>query len=73
MGSHVQGGEVGNGAASTEVVQSSPAENGTRALTQKLMESICEPSNLNQAYRKVKSNNDLMIISLPAAVIEETP
>ena len=30
--------------------------NGVRVLTLNLMELICEPSNMNQAYRKVKAN-----------------
>ena len=45
----------------TEIVgegepQASTAWSGKRALTQDLMERVCDPKNLNRAYKKVKAN-----------------
>ena len=54
--SHAEYGKGGTGTVSNEVVLSSPAWDKRRALTTDLMERICNPSNLNQAFKKVKSN-----------------
>jgi RNA-directed DNA polymerase len=56
MESHAVCGEAGSESASVEVVQSSSAWDEKRALTQKVMEHVCAPSNLNQAFKRVKSN-----------------
>ena len=56
MESHGASGEVGNESAASEVMKSSSAREQQRALTQKLMEQIVAPSNLNQAFKRVKSN-----------------
>lgn len=53
---HVQGGEDGIQPARCEESQPCTASDRTRALTDHLMERICEGDNLNQAYRKVKAN-----------------
>ena len=50
------GGEGGTQAAACEALQASPALNPARALTEHLMEEACQRENLNQAYRRVKSN-----------------
>jgi len=50
------GGEGGTQAAACEVFQSSTALNPARALTEHLMEEVCQRDNLNRAYRRVKSN-----------------
>ncbi len=36
--------------------QASRASEGDKALTKHLMEKICDPSNLNRAYKRVKAN-----------------
>jgi RNA-directed DNA polymerase len=46
----------GTGSVSEEEPQASTAWSGKRALTQDLMERVCDPKNLNQAYKKVKAN-----------------
>lgn len=46
----------GTEARDLEVDQASPAQTETRILTSHLMEEICEAANLNQAYKRVKSN-----------------
>ena len=43
---HGTSGEAGSGPASTEGVTSFSVLDETRALTEKLMERVCEPSNL---------------------------
>lgn len=53
---HDQGGEDGIQAARREESQTRTASDRTRALTDHLMERICERDNLNRAYRKVKAN-----------------
>lgn len=53
---HGAGGEGGTQAAAFEASQSSTAWNPARALTEHLMEEVCQRENLNQAYRRVKSN-----------------
>jgi RNA-directed DNA polymerase len=51
------GGEAGSRSASVEESQASAVSEGNRALeTDALMERICEPANLNRAYKRVKSN-----------------
>lgn len=50
------GGAGGTQAAACEVLQASTAWNPARALTEHLMEEVCQRENLNQAYRRVKSN-----------------
>lgn len=49
-------GEGGTQAAASEASQASTAWNPARALTEHLMEEVCQRDNLNQAYRRVKSN-----------------
>jgi RNA-directed DNA polymerase len=39
-----------------EESQTSTASDPARALTERLMEEVCQPDNLNQAYRRVKAN-----------------
>jgi len=49
----------GNGrpeAGVPEESQTSTASDPARALTERLMEEVCQPDNLNQAYRRVKAN-----------------
>ena len=54
---HLGGGEAGSRSAPTGERQASWASEGNRALvTDTLMERICEPKNLNWAYRRVKAN-----------------
>ena len=54
---HLGGGEAGSRSAPTGERQASSASEGNRALvTDTLMERICEPKNLNWAYRRVKAN-----------------
>lgn len=53
---HGTSGEAGSRPASTEGVTSSSARDEKRALTEKLMERVCEPSNLNRAFKRVISN-----------------
>jgi RNA-directed DNA polymerase len=54
--SHEVSGEVGNQSAQIEERQATQASGQTRALTQNLMERICETKNLNQAVQKVRRN-----------------
>jgi len=49
-------GAVGNQSAQIEAQQSPQALEQMRALTQNLMERICEQENLNQAIKRVRSN-----------------
>ena len=39
-----------------EEPQTPTASDPARALTERLMEEVCQPDNLNQAYRRVKAN-----------------
>ena len=48
--------EVGNGSGLFEEQQNSMVKNEPRALAANLMEKICERSNLNRAYKRVKAN-----------------
>jgi RNA-directed DNA polymerase len=50
------GGEDGIGAAASEEPQEPTASNRKRALTSDLMERVCDPKNLNRAYKRVKAN-----------------
>lgn len=54
--SHAVCGEAGSESASVEVVKSSSVWDEKRALTQQVMEHVCAPSNLNLAFKRVKSN-----------------
>jgi RNA-directed DNA polymerase len=52
-----EGGEAGSRSTAEGERQASPVSEGNRALeTDTLMERICEPANLNRAYKRVKSN-----------------
>ena len=50
------GGEGGTGPAACEASQATTALDPARALTEHLMEEVCQRENLNRAYRRVKSN-----------------
>ncbi|MEK7730540.1 MAG: group II intron reverse transcriptase/maturase [Planctomycetota bacterium] len=50
------GGEGGTQAPAREASQASTALDPARALTEHLMEEVCQRENLNRAYRRVKSN-----------------
>jgi RNA-directed DNA polymerase len=52
----IASGEGGTRPAALEESQLSSVSEGERALTASLMERICEPENLNRAYKKVKAN-----------------
>ena len=56
LGTHGSSGEAGSGPASTEGVKSSSARDKKRALTENLMDRVCEPSNWNRAFKRVVSN-----------------
>ena len=49
-------GDGGTEAAACEASQASTAWGPARALTEHLMEEVCQRDNLNRAYRRVKSN-----------------
>ena len=52
-----EGGEAGSRSVPREERQAPSASEGNRApVTDTLMERICEPTNLNRAYRRVKAN-----------------
>jgi len=53
---HGAGGEAGSGTANLVVQQISMATDVNRNLANNLMERICERTNLNRAYKRVKSN-----------------
>lgn len=53
---HGAGGEGGTGPAACEASQASAALAPGRALTACLMEEVCRRENLNEAYRRVKTN-----------------
>lgn len=53
---HGQGGDDGIRPARPEEPQTSTASGPARALTERLMEEVCRPENLNRAYRRVKAN-----------------
>ena len=53
----LDGGEAGSRSAPVGEQQASAVSEGNRALeTDALMERICEPANLNRAYKRVKAN-----------------
>jgi RNA-directed DNA polymerase len=49
-------GEGGTGPGVIEESQASPASEPARALTDRLMEEVCQRDNLNRAYYRVKAN-----------------
>ena len=53
---HDATGDGGTGTGAVEVAQASAALEPGRALTDRLMEEICRPENLNRAYKRVKAN-----------------
>jgi RNA-directed DNA polymerase len=54
--SHGASGKGGSVAGAFEEQQTSTALNERRALAKNLMERICDPTNLNRAYKRVKAN-----------------
>jgi RNA-directed DNA polymerase len=71
---HDDPGEGGTGPGTVEEQQAPTALDPARALTERLMEEVCQPDNLNQAYRRVKANkgapgvDGMTIDELPAWV-----
>jgi RNA-directed DNA polymerase len=53
---HGAPGDGGTRTGAHEVVQASAASEPGRALTDRLMEEVCKPENLNRAYKRVKAN-----------------
>ncbi|MBX3395326.1 MAG: group II intron reverse transcriptase/maturase [Phycisphaerae bacterium] len=53
---HGASSEGGTGPAACEEPQTPTALDPARALTEHLMEEVCQRDNLNQAYRRVKTN-----------------
>jgi RNA-directed DNA polymerase len=53
---HDQGGDDGIRPARSEEPQTPAASDQARALTERLLEEICRPENLNRAYKRVKAN-----------------
>jgi RNA-directed DNA polymerase len=53
---HGQGGDDGIRPAQLEEPQTPTASDPARALTERLMEEVTRPENLNRAYRRVKTN-----------------
>ena len=53
---HGDDGDGGTGAIASVEQQVSAALQERRTLTQPLMEAICEPANLNRAFKRVKAN-----------------
>ncbi|MDB5311283.1 MAG: group intron reverse transcriptase/maturase [Gemmataceae bacterium] len=53
---HDTTGEGGTGSGVFEESQASAVSEPARALTDRLMEEVCQRDNLNQAYDRVKSN-----------------
>jgi RNA-directed DNA polymerase len=51
-----QGGDDGIRPTRPEEPQAPTASDPARALTERLMEEVCRPENLNRAYRRVKAN-----------------
>lgn len=49
-------GEGGTGSGTFEESQTPAASDPPRALTERLMEEVCQPDNVNQTYRRVKAN-----------------
>ena len=53
---HGDPGEGGSGPGTLAEQQTPTALDPARALTERLMEEVCQRDNLNQAYRRVKAN-----------------
>jgi len=53
---HGTTGDGGTGAGVSEESQLSTASDPARALTERLLEEVCQPDNLNRAYERVKAN-----------------
>ena len=53
---HGEPGEGGTGPGAFEESQAPTALDPARALTERLMEEVTDPDNLNRAYRRVKAN-----------------
>lgn len=53
---HDQDGDDGIRPVRSEEPQTPTASDPARALTERLMEEVCRPENLNRAYRRVKAN-----------------
>ncbi len=53
---HDQGGDDSIRPARLEEPQTPAASDQARALTERLLEEICRPENLNRAYKRVKAN-----------------
>jgi RNA-directed DNA polymerase len=53
---HGDPGEGSTGPGASAERQTPTALDPARALTERLMEEVCQPDNLNQAYRRVKAN-----------------
>jgi RNA-directed DNA polymerase len=53
---HDQGSDDGIRPVRPEEPQTPTASDPARALTERLMEEVCQPENLNRAYRRVKAN-----------------
>jgi RNA-directed DNA polymerase len=56
MESHAEGGAAGSESAPVVAAKLFSVWDEKRALTQDLMERVCAPSNLNHAFKRVKSN-----------------
>jgi RNA-directed DNA polymerase len=73
---HGHSGEGGTGPGRTEESQTLAASDPARALTQRLMEEVYHPDNLNRAYRRVKANkgapgaDGMTIDDLPSWIAE---
>jgi len=73
---HDTPGEGGTGPGVIEELQTLTASDPARALTERLMEEVCQPDNLNAAYRRVKENkgapgvDGMAIADLPAWIAE---
>jgi RNA-directed DNA polymerase len=73
---HDTPGEGGTGPGALEELQTLAASDPARALTERLMEEVCHPDNLNAAYRAVKANkgapgvDGMTIAVLPSWIAE---
>jgi RNA-directed DNA polymerase len=69
---HDRPGDGSTEAGVPEEPQTTTASDPARALTERLMEEVCHPDNLNRAYRRVKANkgapggDGMTIADLPA-------
>jgi|SRR6516165_56532 RNA-directed DNA polymerase len=64
-------GEGGTGPGTFEKQQTPTALDPARALTERLMEEVCQLNNLNQAYRRVKANKG--VPGVDGMTIDELP